>query len=512
MKNRLTLIAGSAILVLGNAGPASVGGGATVAQAAAPAEARCTALTALSINDVKIVSADIVAPMNGMPGFCQVRGHAEKAVNFDLKLPLTDWNQKFYMAGCGGFCGVLDNRNGMDGLKRGYAVITTDTGHQGTSLLDTGWVIVNPDAVTDFAHAGVNKTVRAGKALTRAFYDTDIRFSYFNGCSNGGRQALMEATRYPEDFDGIIAGAPGFDIQGGLSYLVGIAKADLAADGRPIFNPAKVGLVTRAVAKECGDATGLIASPLTCRFKPERLLCRSGDSDTCLTADEVGVLNTWYEPPRLGNGKPLFASGVVHGSEPFWYHPSPYSNAVLGDAKMIAAQSFLNLSPGLPRNLTLADFDFERHWQLLGAAMRSATPDSDLRGFKARNGKLLIYHGWGDPTLPPARTIAYYSDLLRSLGGGDQDTARLFMIPGMSHCANPPGVDVPGFDRDSFDALTTLENWVEKGGAPDAMLGTKYGLDRNVRFTRPICAYPAVATYKGAGDRADARNWRCTGK
>ena len=496
--------------------PAVAAMGASPAGAAEPAIAmsdeateRCSSLIATPPANAVVESADIVTDRPGVGSYCHVRGYAKPTIRFDLKLPLSGWNKKFYMAGCGGFCGVLDDNNGLNGLKRGYAVVTTDTGHSGQSLLDTSWVPGHPAMVVDFAYRGVAEAARVGKALTRAFYGSDIAFSYFDGCSNGGRQALMEATHNPEDFDGIIAGAPGFDIKGGMSVLVNIAKADIGPDGKPIFDPAKVGLVANAVARSCGDETGLVNAPLSCAFDPGKLECNAGDGPNCLTKAEVGVLRKWYSPPRLKNGKPLFISGVVPGSEPFWYHPSPYSNAVLGDAKMIAIQALNNLSPGLPADLTIARYDPETQSSLLGAALTMATPDPDLRRFQARKGKLLIYHGWADPTLPPARTIAFYNEAVRSVGGAAQSTARLFMIPGMSHCANPPGVKVPGFDRNSFDPLATLEQWVEKGQTPNAILATKFDTDQRPLFTRPICAYPATATYKGVGDKSDARNWIC---
>ena len=472
------------------------------------AGARCAALKGITIKDSTIVSSEPVAASGDLPGFCQVKGFAAPAINFDLKLPLSGWNSKLYMAGCGGFCGLIDPKNGNDGLKRSYAVISTDTGHVGKSLLDTSFAVSNQPAIIDFAYRGISEAARVGKAITTAFYRSAIRHSYFNGCSNGGRQALMEATRYPDDFDGIIAGAPGFDIEGGMSLLVNGVQADTGPDAKPIFNPAKVKLVADAVARTCGDETGLVTSPLTCRFKPEDLQCRAGDGPSCLTGAEVAVLNKWYSPPRLKDGRTLFVSGIVHGSEPFWYHPSPYSNAVLGDAKMIATQAFNNLSPDLPRDLTIAQYDPETQSSKLGAAMRMATPAPDLRGLHARKGKLLIYHGWADPTLPPARTIDFYRDLERSIGG-KQDTARLFLIPGMSHCGNPAGVEVPGFDRNGFDPLTALEQWVEHGKTPEALLGTKFDSRGGVRFTRPICAYPKAAQYNGSGNRNDASNWVC---
>jgi pimeloyl-ACP methyl ester carboxylesterase len=463
-----------------------------------------------------------------------VLGYVRPAINFEIRLPLQQWNGKFYMAGCGGYCGALDTdrpgfSNAMNfGLRRNYAVSTSDSGHWGSNVADVRWAMNDPVAVMDYAQRSVPETARVTKFILKSFYSTGQKESYFAGCSNGGRMAAMEALRYPKDFDGIIMGAPGLNRTGLSLNSVWATRANTGLDGKPVLLPAKVRLLEHAVYQECSEKIGIkdpvIADPRACHFKPSILQCRAGDAADCLTPVEVGVAEKIYGGPVNSLGQHLYPGGVPLGSEPFW----PLWVTGTGDRpafNSVIAQDFyryLAFQPPAGPAFKLTDFDFDTDPARLAysasifnaATFNPSTGEiefGDMGAFRQAGGKLIIYHGWADSQVTPHLTVAFYEALAKKSGGmtTTQDFARLFMVPGMDHCGiqtNGPGIADTG-----IDPLTALEQWVEEGKAPSELIATKTAPTGNqTLWRRPICAYPKVARYNGSGDPTDAFSFTCT--
>lgn len=479
----------------------------------------CEALAGLKIDNVNLLSATRIAGSADLPSHCRVLGFVRPAINFDIRLPVQNWNGKFFMAGCGGFCGTLDSdrigfTNAMNyGLRRNYAVSTMDAGHWGLSVLDGRWAYNNRIAEIDWGSRAVTETAKVTKAIIRAFYDQPQKKSYFVGCSTGGRMAALEAQRFPEDFDGIISGAPALDYTGLVAtHFAWLVQANTGSDGKDILTKAKVPLIRDAVAKQCGDATGLVVDPAACTFKPASLICTAGQNSECLSAAEAEVVEKWYAGPKNSRGEQLFPGGLPKGSEPYW--PLWVTGLEPAGGKLIYSfgLDFLRYmafqdDPG--ERYRAADFDFDKDPPRLAfmAAIYNAM-NPDLSKFKARGGKLLMYHGLADPIVTPQNTLDYYAAAEKAAGGSVADHFRLFMIPGMDHCGIPAQAG-PGITEAGFDPLSALEKWAEDGVAPDSMLATKTDKDGKVLWTRPLCAVPKRATYAGTGDIKDAASYRC---
>ena len=487
--------------------------------ARAEVAADCAAIANSRIEATNLLSSTIVPAANGVPEYCRVLGYVRPAINFEVRLPTTDWNSKFLMIGCGGFCGSLDTPGQLGtmnrGLRRGYAVAITDAGHWGATPTDGRWAMDNPVARADWGWRAVTETARVSKTIVNGLYGTAAQKSYFDGCSNGGRQALMEASRFPDDFDGIIAGSPAMDV----THLAGalfahLLQSNTGADGRPIFTNAKLHLVTYAAAAACADADGLVQDPRVCRFKPATMACRPGDlPETCLTPAEAGTLEKWYAGPVSRAGTPLYSGGIPTGSEVFWPEWLTGNGKTDGQDMQFAREGLryvaFAVSPG-PLFDPVRDYDIER--DLPKARPMEAVYDSsnpDLSKFNARGGKLIVYQGWADAIVTPFRTVDYYDAVTKAAGGqaNVEKFARLFMIPGMDHCgASNAG---PGVDNRGFDPLVALETWVEKGHAPAQLVTTKLDTDGKPKWSRPVCAWPQVAKPKPGADRSRADGWSC---
>jgi hypothetical protein len=494
--------------------------------------ADCAGLAKLKIEATNLVSAAEVPAGGGLPAYCRVLGYVRPAINFEIRLPVTDWNGKFYMAGCGGFCGKLDSdrpgfTNSMNyGLRRHYAVSTMDSGHWGASVTDARWAYYNPVAKMDWAQRAVTETARATKTVIKAYYGIEQRRPYFAGCSTGGRMAAMEAERYPNDFDGIIAGAPALDYTGLVAtFFAWVAQANTRTDGTRILPTAKVKVLADAVAHDCGDRLGLVNDPRRCSFDPARLKCTgSTDAPNCLTADQLAVVKWWYSGPvDPSRGEQLYPGGLPFGSEANW--PLWLTGAgKLPPLLPTFAQDFLRymaFEPDAGPDYAIADFHFDRDPARLAAtaamynaatfnpATQTVVPAADLAPFAKRGGKMILYHGWGDPLVTPFLTVQYYEAIAKAAGGMQQarDVARLFMVPGMDHCGiNTKG---PGIGDEGIDPLTALENWIEHGTAPDALLATKAAPGGGpALWQRPVCAWPQTAEFAG-GDPRLAANYRC---
>jgi feruloyl esterase len=485
--------------------------------------AKCEILEDLKIKDTHILSASIVTDDSELPKHCRVTGYVLPAINFEIRLPLEQWNGKFYMTGCGGFCGSVnsDSKNfnfGMNyGLKRNYAVSTMDAGHWGRSISDGRWAMNNRIAEIDWAYRAVHETVRVSKLVIEAFYGREPEKSYFNGCSTGGRMAVMEALQYPEDFDGIISGSPAINADLYSIFYTWIVRSNMGPDGKDIVSLDDLKLITERVYSVCdeidGFKDGLIETPCDCELELEELLCDELQKDNCLTKRQVETLKAWYGGPKNSAGEQLYPGGLPLGSEPFWQRwitgmtQETYDILIARGHRNFLRYMAFQKDRGDSYNI--ADFDFDLDPQRLEymAGIYNAD-DPDLELYRKNGGKLLMYHGWADALVPPWTSIEYYEAVEQNVGSQveTQEFFRLYMIPGMDHCGLSGG---PGINDGGVDLLTALEKWVESGETPESLFTTKYNPDGSIMWTRPICPYPQRAIYNGSGDIHDASNFEC---
>jgi hypothetical protein len=509
----------------------------------APAPTPCNALPSVPIDGAEILSSVAVDAHDGLPAHCRVRGVAVPAISFELRLPLENWNGKFYMAGCSGFCGRLEAdhpnfTNAMNhGLERGYAAATMDAGHWGSGPTDGRWALNDRIAETDWAFRSVTETARVAKLVLQAYYGRPESRAYFAGCSTGGRMALMEAQRFPSDFDGIIAGAPALDYSSLVAtHFAWLVQANRRDDGSEILARDKIGAIAAAVVEACDAADGatdrLIDDPRRCHWQPASLACSAGANGpdpaaptgakrdpesepgfVCLQDDEVAVLEKWYGGARDSQGRALYAGGVPLGSEPYWplwltgapgtRDPTPMA---------LFARDFLRYmafahDPG--EGYDTHDYDFDRDPARLAhmAALYDAE-QANLSEFRQRGGKLIIYHGWADPIVTPLRTVEYFESVQNANGGelSTAEFARLFMLPGFDHCGTQSG---PGANDAGFDPLPALEAWVEQGIAPDSIPAQRRDATGAIQWSRPVCAYPQVAQLRPGGSPHRAEDFEC---
>lgn len=495
---------------------------------------KCLELTGLNSEDVTIDTLEVVEKSELYPEFCKVAGVIKPSIGFEIRLPTQDWNGKFYMAGCGGFCGRLGNDapsfvNAMNyGLTRGYAVSTMDSGHKGTGSTDAEWALNNRQGEIDWGHRAVHETAVLTKKAIAAYFGNGPKKSYFAGCSTGGRMAAMEASRYPEDFDGVISGAPALNYTNLVAtYMAWVVQKNTDEYGKPIITSDDLSTIIDGVNDTCdlddGVEDDIIENPLLCKFKPEQLLCKKGQSEKCLSQKQVETLEAFYAGPSNSKGEPLYTSGIPVGSESSWRIWITGAGSKKDDEisrryseKMGAMYAFnrnflrymaFEEDPG--ESMSSMDFDFDKDPEKLEYMGKIYNADTaDLTEFKKRGGKMLIWHGWADAIIPASSSIDYFHRIV-SVNGGFQPTigfTRLFMMPGTDHCAAFPA---PGYHQDGFDLLTALENWVEKNQPPVKVTLTKFDKDKSVKWQRPSCLYPLSARYNGKGDPTKEENFSC---
>jgi Tannase and feruloyl esterase len=471
---------------------------------------------------------DLSAFYSNLPAFCRVVAHARPSpdsnIGIEVWMPANGWNGRLQGLGNGGFAGQLDYPSMGGAMSRGYAATVTDTGHEG-SPIDATWARGHPEKVIDFGHRGIHLMTRVAKEAVRAFYGEGPRRSYFAGCSDGGREALMEAQRYPGDYDGILAGAPAND----WTHLLTTAMWDSQAllhDPASYVPPAKIPVLAQAVRAACDDADGvkdgILNDPTRCRFDPKALLCHGAESPECLTGPQVTALEKIYDGPRDSRGRPVFPPYLPGAEE----GPGGWATWITGPAP--AKSLIFFFGTGYFSNMVYerADWDyrtFELEPALHAAEAKTASAlnatDPDLEPFAARGGKLILYHGWDDPAIPALSTVHYYEDVVARMGQGRVDSfARLFMVPGMQHCGGGPGPDsfgqgMAGPPADPrHDIRTALEAWVETGAAPSGLVAARRESEEASappKMTRPLCPYPQKARYKGAGGTNDASSFAC---
>ena len=436
-------------------------------------------------------------------------------------MPVSGWTGKLQGIGNGGFAGSISFGGLADSVRHGYAAASTDTGHTGT---DASWALGHPEKIVDYGHRAIHETAVKAKAIIAAYYGSAPKRSYFSSCSNGGRQGLMEAQRYPEDYDGIIAGAPA----NYWTHLLATFASDIlaTASGSAGYIPSsKLPAIQAAALRACdaNDAVsdGVIENPAQCRLDSSALECQAAESDGCLTAPQVQSLKKIYDGLRDQSGKQIFP-GFSPGGEaeaggwgPWITGPGPEKSAIF----FFATNFFRNMvfnDPAWDYRTFSLDRDLKAATKLAGVL--NAT-DPDLRRFQARGGKLILYHGWSDAAIPAQNAIDYYQSVVKKIGRKKNSSfVRLYMVPGMQHCGGGSGPNsfgqggVPRGDA-SRDVAAALERWVEQGVAPEEIIATKFKSGTNpasgIVRTRPLCPYPMVARYKGTGSTDDAANFEC---
>jgi feruloyl esterase len=492
----------------------------------APRPIACAALASLVLPHTTITHAEALpadknhAALGMLPtAICRVVGVSRPAINFEVWLPIGSWNGKFQGVGNSDTAGVISYDAMREALGRGYATASTDTGHTSSEPFDFSWALGRPDLVADFGHRGLHVTTENAKQIIRAFYGKRPDYSYFVGCSTGGQQALMEAQRYPEDYDGIIGGSPANNwtrLYAGARLWYSIVTLN---DSESYIPAARTALLGNAVTATCdaidGIVDGVLDDPRKCKLDPAVLTCKQGqDPATCYTPKQVKAIKDIWTGVRNSRGE-LIHQPLVPGGEA---GAGGWAAWITGSAPFtglhwLAADGFFKHQVFENLNFNALNFNFDTD---LDFALAKVGPvldaiDPDLRPFKRRGGKLLMYHGWSDPHISPLNSIDYYESVISTLKQRNQardeaaqdvrEFARLFMVPGMQHCSGGPGPN-------PFDMLTALENWVEKGDPPNRIIASLVA-NNVVTRTRPLCPYPRVAVYSGSSSTDDAANFVC---
>ena len=446
-------------------------------------------------------------------------------------MPATDWNGELLQLGNGGLAGSINYPPMLQQIALHYAVAATDDGHTGAAT-DGTWAMGHPEKVTDFGYRAVHDANVDAKLLVTAFYGHSQRFAYFNGCSEGGREALMEAQRFPNDFDGILVGAPAADWTGLMEGFAWNAQA-LLKDPASYIPEKKRPAIEAAALKACGTdgsvSDAFINDPLSCHFDPSPLLCTAGDSDSCLSAAQLTAVKRIYADARNSTtGKSLYPG----------YEPGPeaepglaglsYSSYIYGPVApmtldIIFSSTFLGNAVFQKPGYSSLTFDFDKDAAVVDAAVggKLNANNPDLKSFKAHGGKMLHYHGWYDGSPSPLASVAYYRSVIARMGGleSTQDFYRLYMVPGMMHCGTGPGpnsfgnpTDTSGTMDPGHNIFSALRDWVETGKVPAAVVATKYPGDDSTKppsMTRPLCPFPQMAVWDGKGNTSSASSFNC---
>lgn len=487
----------------------------------APSKA-CEAMAAFRSDEIAEIRAVSIAADGGVAAHCRVTGMLKPEIAFEVSLP-AKWNGRFYMIGNGGHAGEALDDPGRAAQRHaaialGFAFAQTNTGHDSRKEPGGTFVVSNPQKAIDYAYRAVHLTATTAKAVTAEYYAKPVSRSYWNSCSNGGRQGLIEAQRYPEDFDGLVINAPWVSQTG---FTIGAMWNQKAMSAAPL-TAGKLNTLAAKVMEKCdavdGLKDGVIDDPRRCEFDATTDLpsCGSGTgSDACFTAAEADAINKVYRGPQTSKGKSIFPGFMLSSeaaSPPVGSAPpaSAWMNFIVPATADGRAADF-NLAENTMRYLVFTPpqpnwdyrtFDFDRDTRLLDTWAKKVNADStDYSKFRRRGGKVLMTYGWADQVLQPMMGVDYYEKVVAKNGAKTQDFMRLFMVPGMTHCAG-------GHGTDRFDAVTAVINWVEKGKAPDSLHASRVVNNQVVR-TRPLCPYPQVARYSGKGSIDDAANFSC---
>jgi feruloyl esterase len=517
-----------------------------IASSSTQAASRCdsASVSTLALDGARVTSVSRVlegtlalpgmpAAASRLPSFCRVRGEATPVAGsrivFELWLPEgAAWNGKLVATGNGGYSSALAYGDMAMLLRRGYATLGGDTGHQSDDPNDLRFVVGHRERIEDWGSRSIHAIVAPAKVVASALSGRPVRRAYFYGCSTGGQQAFAEMQRYPQDFDGVIAGAPGHNrVRLNAAFLwqyrANHARND---DARPILTPAKLALVTRSVIAACDSIDGLrdgvLDDPRECSWKPETIRCTAADTPECLSASQVAALAAMYAGARnprtgeqiypgwpRGSEAPVVApsGAVMSGWHGYWGTTQP--------TRIDFWRYWVFENP----DWSWWSFDFDRDLAAADAKVGRLVDQTsvDLSAFRRRGGKAIVYQGWADPVVSALDVIAYYERLRARDGsqGATDEYFRLFMVPGMSHCARGPGATAFGNQGAEspicdaqHDLVEALDRWVEQGVAPERIIASR--LDgRRVTRTRPLCSYPRRAVYGGTGSTDDASNFAC---
>jgi len=486
-----------------------------------PSETRaatCESLSTFRLSNGTVTAAGVVLPgaftppgaaatatanpvFKTLPGFCRVTASLTPTSDSDIRievwLPASGWNGKLQSVGNGGWAGVIGYPALGAALAGGYATAATDTGHVGNTAT---FVPGHPEKLVDYGYRAVHEMTVAAKALVGAFYGSGPRLSYWNGCSTGGRQGLMEALRYPADYDGIIAGAPVNARTQQLTWELWVAQA-VHANEASYIPPAKYPAINAAVLEACdardGAKDGLLEDPTQCRFDPAVMECKEGDAATCLTPAQVQAARQIYTPATNPATKEAIFPALQPGSELGW-------GALAGPQAVGEAVEFFRHVVFNDPTWDFRSLRFDRATEQAAPAARVLdVVDPNLKPFFDRGGKLLLYHGWNDQLVAPLNSVNYYNRVVGAAGGpaAAARSVRLFMMPGTNHCAG-------GVGPNTFDRMAVMERWVERGEVP-ARIAATHSTNGAVDRTRPLCAYPQVARYRGTGSLDDEASFVC---
>ena len=505
-------------------------------RAAAPDDAAsCAALAGKSLGGNATVASAQYNPAGATIGrtktalaFCRITGVAaptsDSHIGFELWLPpASSWNGKYQQEGSGSSAGSIGTAAMATALAAGYATLATDNGHvtdpsAPNGANEQGWALGHPEKMIDFAWRAVHVSAVAAKAIVESFYGRKAAEAYFVGCSTGGRQALMEASRFPEDFNGILAGAPAWHWTNQMVNATWNSEAALKDPSA--ITDASVAILHKAVLDACdaldGVKDGVISDPRRCAFDPKSIQCKTGQTDQCLTPAQVDAATRIYDGAHKSDGSRIF-QGMARGSELNW--PRIWAGPYPGGSSW----DFWRYSVYQDKSFTNTAFDFDKDTdKVLNAklldttfsAAYNATPD--LAAFERHGGKLILYHGWADQQISPFASVDFTNQMVGKMGKAKADTFyRMYMLPGIYHCSGGPGVGNIGDSSAAaahdpqHDLVEAIDAWVTKKQAPSVLIGTHLDENGKADRTRPLCPYPQEAAYKGAGDSNDARNFVC---
>jgi feruloyl esterase len=497
---------------------------------------QCTALGSMDFTGVQdaptqIIETTIVLASGKEPAYCRVQGYVVPQVGFELRLPIAKWNGKFLEVGDGGWGGTMFLFLCDGPLRKGYACIASDMGHK-ASPSQALWALNNLQSQIDFGYRGAHVTALIGKAIVATYYKRKPSKSMMLGCSTGGYQSMVEAQRFPWDFDGIVAVAPDIEDEADLALRkLWQLRNFVDADGSLVLERRALQLLHKAALARCdmtdGLKDGIVGDPLGCRFDPLELICKATETTGCLTARQAQAAKNIYEGAMTSTGIKISTRGVFPGSELEW------SSA--GNAFVTELFKYAMFPPGSTGNWQIKDFDFDQDYKRLGLGALYSDSNPDLRKFKAAGGKLIVAQGGNDTREIPGAIFDYYETVERTMGGraSTQDFFRLFLVPAMEHCTAGEGAF-------AIDYLSYLESWVEQDRAPDRIIGahvdSTYLLEHSepnekateaeriwaaafrlafpldatipITFSRPFYPYPLITKYKGKGDPNDAANFQ----
>ncbi|GAC1648233.1 MAG: tannase/feruloyl esterase family alpha/beta hydrolase [Gemmatimonadaceae bacterium] len=495
--------------------------------------ARCASLARLDLENVpdaptRITAAQLVevtaAPDNAAPNnplavlsgspikwYCQVTGYVSPQNKFELRLPLpADWNNKFFFSTCKGFCGAVVGSACNASLARGYASVTTNGGHDGPPMFDGYWARNAPNLQEDFAWRGTHVVTVAAKEITARYYGRSIVHSYISGCSKGGHAVMMETQRFPQDYDGAIPIAPVYDLGTGPIRALWLAQAVSDGHGGSVLNTATAAAVHKSILATCGAQSGvddgMVTDPISCGWRPERMACRATRTDAdCLSPAQVLAIAKVMQLPVNSKGQIAYFAAILPGTETNWegwLFPRSTDGTIRDTGMHAYAEQFMRYlaQPVTDVNVEPLRFSLDSAPRYLARASRVYDATStDLRAFKQRGGKMVMWHGLADGSVSATGTVHYYKMLTKSMGGRVDDFVRLFLVPGVHHCAGGPGPD-------DLDALSALENWVEHGIAPDVIIA-RHLTNGVVDRSRPVYPYPTLTRYAGMGDPTQASSF-----